>query len=148
MQIKRILVPVDSSELSARAMHASVNLAGQLGAVIVSYVAPVSSSCEWSRIGRRSAEAAEDDFDEVSVGSARLVLAQFEAVACAAGVTFESVLDEVRRIDKAILVTATRHRCDLIVMVALGRGAFGEFLFGSQTKAILADSRLPLLVLH
>jgi nucleotide-binding universal stress UspA family protein len=36
----------------------------------------------------------------------------------------------------------------MIVMVTHGRGAFGEFLFGSQTKAVLADSRIPLLVLH
>nr|MCU0967128.1 universal stress protein [Burkholderiaceae bacterium] len=38
--------------------------------------------------------------------------------------------------------------CDMIVMVTHGRGAFGEFLFGSQTKAVLAGSSLPLLVLH
>jgi nucleotide-binding universal stress UspA family protein len=36
----------------------------------------------------------------------------------------------------------------MIVMVTHGRGAFGEFLFGSQTKAVLSGSRLPLLVLH
>ncbi len=35
----------------------------------------------------------------------------------------------------------------MIVMVTHGRGAFGEFLFGSQTKAVLAGSTLPLLVL-
>jgi cytochrome c oxidase assembly protein subunit 15 len=40
------------------------------------------------------------------------------------------------------------HRCDMIVLVTHGRGAFGEFLFGSQTKAVLAGSRLPLLILH
>ena len=38
--------------------------------------------------------------------------------------------------------------CDLILMVTHGRGAFGEFLYGSQTKAVLAGSKLPLLVLH
>ena len=38
--------------------------------------------------------------------------------------------------------------CEMIVMVTHGRGAFGEFLFGSQTKAVLDGSKLPLLVLH
>jgi nucleotide-binding universal stress UspA family protein len=36
----------------------------------------------------------------------------------------------------------------MVVMVTHGRGAFGEFLFGSQTKAMLAGCSLPLLVLH
>jgi nucleotide-binding universal stress UspA family protein len=40
------------------------------------------------------------------------------------------------------------HHCDLIVMVTHGRGAFGEMLFGSHTKNVLARSLLPLLVLH
>jgi nucleotide-binding universal stress UspA family protein len=29
-----------------------------------------------------------------------------------------------------------------------GRGAFGELLFGSQTKRVLTLTKLPLLVLH
>lgn len=148
MQINRILVPVDTSELSDRAIDASVKLAGQLGASIVGYVAPVRSSCVWSRFDPRSMEAAEVEVDDECVDSARLVLARFGAVACAAGVGFEGVLDEVRRIDTGILLAASRHRCDVIVMVAQGRGAFGEFLFGSQTKAILAGGTLPLLLLH
>ena len=48
----------------------------------------------------------------------------------------------------AIVEAAESRGCDLIVMVTHGRGAFGEFLFGSHTKAVLAGSRLPLLVLH
>jgi nucleotide-binding universal stress UspA family protein len=36
----------------------------------------------------------------------------------------------------------------MIIMAAHGRGAFGEFLFGSETKAILAGCNLPLLVLR
>ncbi|HRC37569.1 MAG TPA: universal stress protein, partial [Rubrivivax sp.] len=29
-----------------------------------------------------------------------------------------------------------------------GRGTFGELLFGSHTKTLMARTRLPLLVLH
>jgi nucleotide-binding universal stress UspA family protein len=54
----------------------------------------------------------------------------------------------VARVDRAIIAKAEARGCDLIVMVTHGRGAFGEFLFGSQTKAVLAGSKLPLLVLH
>jgi len=55
---------------------------------------------------------------------------------------------QVPRVDRAIIAAAESQGCDMIVMVTHGRGAFGEFLFGSQTKAVLAGSQLPLLVLH
>jgi nucleotide-binding universal stress UspA family protein len=34
------------------------------------------------------------------------------------------------------------------VMATHGRGAFGELLFGSHTKGVMAKTRLPLFVLH
>jgi nucleotide-binding universal stress UspA family protein len=58
------------------------------------------------------------------------------------------VRDEVPRIDHAIIRAAESHGCDMILMVAHGRGAFGGLLFGSQSKAVLAGSSLPLLVMH
>ncbi len=36
----------------------------------------------------------------------------------------------------------------MIVMRTHGRGTFGELLFGSNTKNVLAKCKLPLLVLH
>ena len=79
---------------------------------------------------------------------ARQVLAGFEARAGEAGVPFEGHYDQVANVDRAIIAAAESHGCDMIVMVTHGRGAFGEFLFGSHTKAVLAGSMLPLLVLH
>ena len=66
----------------------------------------------------------------------------------AAGVPFTGHHAQVPRIDKAIIAEAESRGCDLIVMVTHGRGAFGEFLYGSQTKAVLSGSKLPLLVLR
>jgi nucleotide-binding universal stress UspA family protein len=56
--------------------------------------------------------------------------------------------DEVPRIDQAIIRAAESHGCDMIPTVTRGRGAFGEFLFGSHSKAVLAGSSLPLLMMH
>ena len=61
---------------------------------------------------------------------------------------FEGWHDEAPRVHKAIIAAAEARAADMIVMVTHGRGAFGEFLFGSQTKAVLAESQIPLLVLH
>jgi nucleotide-binding universal stress UspA family protein len=150
MQVRRILVPVDGSELTARAIEASVGLARQLGATIVGFVAETPPPA-WSRArpDRGASIAGDlDDDEDALIGPARPALARFETAARAAGVGFEGVTERVPRVAKAIIAAAESHRCDLIVMVTHGRGAFGEFLFGSQTKAVLAGSRLPLLVLH
>jgi len=148
MSFKRLLVPVDGSELTNKAIDASIDLAKQLGASIVGYVAepapPLPSSPRTKALMDQEIEA----YETQSIAHAQPVLARFGAAARAAGVPFEGVFDQVPRVDRAIMETAESQGCDLIIMVTHGRGAFGEFLFGSQTKAVLAGSKLPLLVLH
>lgn len=142
---KRILVPVDGSALTEQAVRSSVDLARQLGATLVGFVA------EPLPVTPRTASAIEQELaehDAMTEAHALPVLRRFEAAARDAGVPFEGHYDRVPRIDRAIVAAAESHGCDLIVMATHGRGAFGEFLFGSQTKAVLAGTRLPLLVLH
>jgi nucleotide-binding universal stress UspA family protein len=143
-----LLVPVDGSELSERAIEASIELAQQLGAAITGFVAePVLPVVAMPKA--RSVLAAESQSHHQSTEAhARGVLARFEASAQRAGVKFSGFYDRVPQVDRAIIEAAESQGCDMIVMVTHGRGAFGEFLFGSQTKAVLAGSKLPLLVLH
>ena len=76
------------------------------------------------------------------------MLDRFERLAKEAGVRFEAHFEQATLVDQAIVDAAEAKGCDLVLMVTHGRGAFGEFLFGSHTKAVLARSKLPLLVLH
>lgn len=145
---KRILVPVDGNELTERAIQASIELASQLGAAITGFVAepllPLPP-------GPRPHAVFEDDLrehDAMTSAHAHQVLKRFEDACAAAGVAFEGYHDQVPRIDRAIIEAAEARGCDMILMVTHGRGAFGEFLFGSQTKAVLAGCRLPLLVVR
>jgi nucleotide-binding universal stress UspA family protein len=145
---KRILVPVDDSELTDRAIQASVDLARQLGASIMGFVAEPMLPV---RAGPRQRSWVEDEVNEhdaMTAAHAAELLARFEACAKAAGVEFAGYYDQVPRVDRAIIDAAESRGCDMILMITHGRGAFGEFLFGSQTKAVLAGSKLPLLVLH
>ncbi len=145
---KRILVPVDGSSLTETAVRSSVDLARQLGATLVGFVAEPLPPVP---VTPRSPALIEHDLAEheaLAAAHARPVLDQFAAIARDAGVPFEGHHDLVPRIDRAIVEAAESHGCDLIVMATHGRGAFGEFLFGSQTKAVLASTKLPLLVLH
>lgn len=148
MQFKRLLVPVDGTELSDKAMETSIGLATQLGASIVGFVAEPMPPLPSSPRTRALMDEEINAHDAQTSAHARPVLDRFAAAALAAHVPFEGVFDQVPRVDKAIVAAAESHSCDLIVMVTHGRGAFGEFLFGSQTKAVLAGSKLPLLVLH
>ncbi len=145
--IRRILVPVDGSELTERAIAASLGLARQLGAEVVGFVAePLPPLRAGPQVAARLAQDLHEH-EALTEAHARELLSRFAASAHQAGVPFEGHHDSVPRVDRAIVEAAESHGCDLIVMLTHGRGAFGEFLFGSQTKAVLAGSRLPLLVL-
>ena len=145
---KSILVPVDAGDLSERAMQASVDLARQLGASITGFVAEPMQPLHVDMRSPSQRDADAREHDAMTRAHADAVLKRFAAAAQEAGVPFTGFHDQVPRIDEAIVRVAEQRGCDLIVMVTHGRGAFGEFLFGSHTKAVLAGSKLPLLVLH
>lgn len=145
---KSILVPVDAGELSERAMQASVDLARQLGASITGFVAEPLQPLHVDMRSPSQRDADTREHEAMTRAHAASVLKRFADAAREAGVPFTGFHDQVPRIDEAIVRVAEQRGCDLIVMVTHGRGAFGEFLFGSHTKAVLAGSKLPLLVLH
>ncbi|MDO8419693.1 MAG: universal stress protein [Rubrivivax sp.] len=142
------LVPIDGSELSERATEASLELARKVGASITGFV--VEPHPPLPGMGSHPAAYSRDAEDHLArtEAHAREVLGQFAARAATQGVPFEGQFKRTEHVDDAILDAATEYGCDLIVMVTHGRGVFGELLFGSHTKKLLASTRLPLLVLH
>jgi nucleotide-binding universal stress UspA family protein len=145
---RNLLVPVDGSELSDKAMLRSIELAQQLGAAITAFI--VEPTLPLPAVGRPAAlVAAEAEMHALQIAQhATDVLNMFEARARAAGVAFSGHYRQSPRIDDAIAEAATQLRCDMIVMATHGRGAFGELMFGSNTKRVMSASRVPLLVLH
>lgn len=145
---KRLLVPVDGSELSRRAVDESLDLAKQLGAAVTGFVVEALPPLPSSGAGLSNYEREVSEHDARTAAHANKVLAKFAELAAAAGVSYESHYDRDDDIAGAIAKAAELKGCDLIVMVTHGRGTFGELLFGSQTKNVMARSKLPLLVLH
>lgn len=145
---QRVLVAVDGSDLSQRAMQQGVDLAHQLGATLIGFVVeslpPLPSTGAQLQSYRQDVAAHEAKAD----AHARTVLARFAETAAKAGVPFEAQHDRNDDVAAAIVKAAEQHRADMIVMVTHGRGSFGELLFGSHTKKVLATSKKPLLVLH
>jgi nucleotide-binding universal stress UspA family protein len=145
---KHLLVPVDGSEVSSRAIDTSIALARQLGAAITGFV--VEPTPPLPAVGRLpSIVASENELHEARTEAhARGVLTQFKALAEGAGVAFDGLFSRSELIGESIVTTARERGCDMIVMATHGRGLFGEMLFGSYTKSVLARSKLPLLILH
>ena len=145
---KRLLVPVDGGELTERAMNQSIELARQLGATIAAFV--VEPDMPLPNVGTRPAEYQRQmDAHEAHTDTHALaVLSQFGERASAAGVEFSGRHERTDSVDHAIARAASELDCDMIVMATHGRGPFGELLFGSHTKSVLAKSTVPLLVLH
>ena len=145
---KNLLVPVDGTELAEKAKEQSIDLARQLGAAIVGFV--VEPDMPLPNVGTQpSAYARQREQHEVTTDThAHAVLTRFGEMARAAGVGFSSRHTRSDRVDQAIVDLAQELNCDMIVMTTHGRGAFGELLFGSHTKNVLAKCKVPLLVLH
>ena len=145
---QNILVPLDGSELSDKAADTSLDLARRLGARITGFVAepmpPLPSMGSHAATYARQA----DEHQLRTEAHAQEVLKRFEARAREQGVSFVGHFRTTDAVDDAIVSAAIEHHCDLIVMVTHGRGVFGELLFGSHTKNVLARCKLPLLVLH
>ena len=145
---RNLLVPVDGTELSDKAMLRSIELAQQLGAAIIAFI--VEPTLPLPAVGRPAALVlAENEMHDLQVAQhAGEVLETFEARAKAAGVAFTGHYLQAPRVSEAIADAAAAHHCDMIVMATHGRGAFGELMFGSNTKRVMSASRIPLLVLH
>lgn len=145
---RNLFVPIDGSALSQRAAEQSLALAKQLGAAVTAFVvepdAPMPVGELPMQTYRRDTEAHVQRTD----GHARALLTRFEQMAADAGVAFTGLHARSDAVDRAIIDQAEQSGCDMVVMVTHGRGKFGEMLFGSHTKNVLAGCKLPLLVLR
>ena len=146
--VKNLFVPVDGGALSERAMQASIDLARQLGAAITGFVVEPDVPLPTMGGTMKAYEAASTRYIERTDTHARSILTRFEQMATEAGVMFTGLHARTDGVDRAIIEQAEKSGCDMIVMLTHGRGTFGELLFGSHTKQVLAQTRLPLLVLH
>lgn len=145
----KLLVPVDHGDLSQRAMKAGIDLARQLGKVSVTgfVVEPLSPGPQVGTTPTEYARANDEHLVRTDT-EARAVLSRFEALAAEAGVEFHGLHAHANSIEQAIVDTAVAEGVDMIVMVTHGRGIFGELLFGSHSKGVLARTDLPVLILR
>ncbi|MES2091747.1 MAG: universal stress protein [Pseudomonadota bacterium] len=146
---EHLLVPVDDSELSDRAMDTSVGLAKMLGASITGFTVemPLPPMVLEQVAMAYDAETIQGH-QEHCEAHARQVLKRFADKAVAAGVPFDGQFMVTDVVQQAIVDIAQRQHCDLIVMATHGRHGLDALISGSLTKSVLSHSKLPLLIVH
>lgn len=145
---QKILVATDGSPLSKRAVTSAIDLAALAGADLVALkVIPrypqsyfegglALQAAEISRVEQQWADAAQAVVDAV------------QKAAMAKGVKTKAITVKSDLVSDAVIATAKKHKCDLIVMASHGRRGIKRLLLGSETQLVLTHSHVPVLVLR
>jgi nucleotide-binding universal stress UspA family protein len=134
--LKKILVPLDGSELAERGLTYATALATSTGAQLVLLRAALSHTF----IGVDSRERQTGAIQE-----AELYLDDVATWVRAGGFTCEAVVTYGRAAE-SIINQARLSGADLIVMTTHGRTGPGRWIFGSVTESVVANSPVPVLV--
>lgn len=142
---KRILVPTDGSEITAKALQAAIGLAKLTGAQI--FAIGVKEPFPYSAISEMQPVPPQEFYDAQERIAAGRVKTALDAAA-AAGITSQGHTVEALHPWEAIIDHAKAQECDLIVMASHGRRGVSALLLGSETQKVLTHSTLPVLVVR
>ena len=140
---KRILVPTDGSDITAKAIDASIALAKSVGAQL--YTISVKEPFPYSAISEMQPVPPQEFYD----AQERIAAARIKTVldaAGAAGVACKGSTVEALHPWEAIVDFAKSEQCDLVVMASHGRRGVSALLLGSETQKVLTHCNLPVLV--
>ncbi len=141
--IKKILLPTDGSELSAKAIAGAVELAARIDASIVGIT--VVEPYSYSSLSEYRPESF-DDYEARMEKAAMERLAGLESAAREAKVTVQTMVVKSFSPYEAIIDAATKHGCDTIFMASHGRRGLNAVLLGSETQKVLTHSAIPVMV--
>lgn len=141
---KHLLVPLDGSGLATEIVSQAVPFAAALGARITFFTARADFAATDQGALQRS--VAPGAFVDNVAGEARGILQKAEAAAKAKGVACTSVVRTSDRPAAAIIAEAEAAGCDLIFMASHGHKGLRALVVGSQTRNVLAGTRVPVLV--
>jgi nucleotide-binding universal stress UspA family protein len=143
---KHILIPTDGSALSQAAVEYGVALAKAVGANIT--ILTVSAPFHTFAAGPAMVTDTPEQYAKRVAALATRYLDVAKEVALAAGVSCETVNVEHDHPYLAIIETAAKRSCDLIVMASHGRKGASAVVLGSETNKVLTHSAIPVLVVR
>ena len=140
---KRILVPTDGSDITAKATSMALALAKLHGATL--YAISVKEPFPYSAISEMQPVPPQEFYDAQERIAASRVKTVVDA-AGAQGVECSGHTVEALHAWEAILDHAKAQGCDLVVMASHGRRGVAALLLGSETSRVLTHSDIPVLV--
>ncbi len=145
---KRILVATDGTELSAKAVDTAITLARTVGAELFALkVVARQAQDHWDGALLHERETyARIEAQQIELAQA--VVDGVKASAQAAGVQTTALTVKAVSVADAVIDTAQKNSCDLIVMASHGRRGIARVLLGSETQHVLTHSQIPVLVLR
>jgi nucleotide-binding universal stress UspA family protein len=140
---KKLLVPVDGSECSLRAVRHLLDKGS--GATMPGALAIHLVNVQPGLPGDVTRFVSRDQIAGYHHDESKKALVEAKALLDAAGVPYE-VHAEVGPLAETIVKLAERLGCDEIVMGAHGRTALAEFLIGSTVTRVVHLARVPVLL--
>jgi len=143
---RRILAPVDGSEVARRGLDEAVALARVQGAQLrLLHVLDASLA-----MIDPAAFLAYDELMRAWRAAGERVLDDARRVAAAQGVVAETVLRDTteRRVAPVVVAEANQWGADLIVMGTHGRRGVSHLVLGSDAELVLRMSRVPVLMVR
>jgi nucleotide-binding universal stress UspA family protein len=143
---RHILIPTDGSELSQNAIDYGLDLAKSVNAKVT--VLTVSASFHAFAVEPGMVTDTPESYRKRMTTLAEKYLNGAKETALAAGVNCETIHVEHDQPYLAIIETAARKSCDLIVMASHGRCGISAIVLGSETVKVLTHSAIPVLVVR
>lgn len=146
----RILISTDGSEIGQKGVDHGLELAKAMGleATIITvtegfpfYSSSVGYDLAWS-------DNALTEYSEGQKKMADGILARARQDAERLGVAVETIHVPEAQVAEAIISTAQKRNCGIIVMASHGRRGLGRIVLGSKTTEVLTHSDIPVLVVR
>lgn len=142
-----VLAPVDGSELSIGAARRAIDFAELCEAKLtILMVSPTYKQLTDEGFVAPTVNEIRRRWKEQMAERANKVLGKLASEASGAGVKCKvvHVFDDAPY--EAIIDTAKKNQCNVIVMGSHGHGGVKQFILGSQTARVLSHSKIPVLV--
>jgi len=141
---KHVLIPVDGSPRSRKALKAGIAFAKEVGAKVTAYHALEIVPLYYGE-GILSASALEP-LEAAARKQAKKYLDEAAKIAGAAAVPCESLVSKPATAYQGIIDAARKNKCDVVFMASHGRGELASLVLGSVTAKVLAHSKIPVVV--
>jgi nucleotide-binding universal stress UspA family protein len=143
---KHILIPTDGSELSQNAIAHGAALAKSINAKVT--ILTVSTPFHTFAVEPEMVTDTPEQYAKHMANRAAKYLNSAKEAVVAAGVNCDTVHVEHDHPYQAIIDTAAREPCDLIVMASHGRRGVSAIMLGSETVKVLTHGAVPVLVVR